>query len=135
MSTELTVGTSHTIQVATQPEHTARQFYQNLPNVFATPFLAGFMERVSAELLDRHLADGQQSVGISMNLRHSAATPLGMQVRLRARITAIEGRKVSLLVEAWDDVEQIGQAEHDRYIITAESFNRRVSEKTARSAQ
>lgn len=135
MPTQLIVGLTHTIQVATQPDHTARQFYPNLPDVFATPFLAGFMERVSAELMDRHLAPGQQSVGVSMNLRHSAATPLGMQVRLTARITAIDGRKVSLSVEAWDDVEQIGQAEHDRYIITAESFNTRVSEKAARLAQ
>ena len=69
MSRELTV-------VSTQ-EDSARRFYPNLPDVFATPCLGGLMERVSAELINEHLNPGEQSVGISMNLKHTAATPLG----------------------------------------------------------
>ena len=81
MSDALIPGVSYEIEVKTGPEHTARYFYENLPGVFATPFLAGFMERASAELINQHLESGQQSVGISMNLQHSAATPLGMSER------------------------------------------------------
>jgi predicted thioesterase len=131
MSDALIPGVSHEIEVKTGPEHTARYFYENLPGVFATPFLAGFMERTSAELINQHLESGQQSVGISMNLQHSAATPLGKSVRVRAELTARDGKKLTFKVEAWDPVEKIGEAVHDRFIIKAEKFNARVAQKGA----
>jgi len=131
MSNTLVPGMSHEIEVKTGPEHTARYFYENLPGVFATPFLAGFMERASAELINRHLAPGEQSVGISMNLQHSAATPLGMKVRVRTEVIARDGKKLTFKVEAWDAVEKIGEAVHERFIINAEKFNARVAQKGA----
>ena len=131
MSDALIPGMSHEIEVKTGPEHTARYFYENLPGVFATPFLAGFMERASAELINRYLEPGQQSVGISMNLQHSAATPLGMSVRVRTEVTARDGNKLTFKVEAWDAVEKIGEAVHERFIINAEKFNVRVAQKKA----
>ena len=131
MSDELTPGMSHEIEVTTGPEHTARYFYENLPDVFATPFLAGFMERVSAELINRYLEPGQQSVGIAMSLQHSAATPLGMKVRVRTEVTARDGKKLTFKVEAWDAAEKIGEALHERFIIDAAKFNARVAQKKA----
>jgi predicted thioesterase len=124
---------SRELKIATLPEHSARHFYSNLPDVFATPMLGGFMERVSAELIDQHLNPGEQSVGISMNLKHLAPTPLGMEVRVRTQITAVEGRKLTFLVEAYDEVEKIGEATHERFIIQAEKFTSRVAEKAKRS--
>lgn len=129
MSNELVPGASHEIEMPTGPEHTARCFYENLPDVFATPFLAGFMERASAELINRHLEPGQQSVGISMNLQHSAATPLGMSVRVKTEVTARDGNKLTFKVEAWDALEKIGEAVHERFIINAEKFNARLAKK------
>jgi predicted thioesterase len=99
--------------------------------VFATPFLAGFMERVSAELINEHLESEQQSVGISMNLQHTAATPLGMSVRVRTELIERENKKLTFKVEAWDAVEKIGEAVHERFIINAEKFNARVAQKSA----
>ena len=131
MSDKLIPGVSHEIEVTTGPEHTARNFHNNLPDVFATPFLVGFMERVSAELIDRHLESCQQSVGISMNLQHTAATPLGMSVRLRTELVARDGKKLTFKVEAWDALEKIGEALHERFIINAEKFNARVAQKEA----
>jgi len=131
MSDALIPGVIHEIEVQTGPEHTARYFYENLPGVFATPFLAGFMERASAELINQYLESGQQSVGISMNLQHSAATPLGMSVRVRAELTVRDGKKLTFKVEAWDSVEKIGEAVHERFIINAEKFNARVTQKGA----
>jgi len=131
MSDTLIPGVSHEIELTTGSEHTARNFYENLPDVFATPFLAGFMERVSAELINQHLEKGQQSVGISMNLQHSAATPLGMSVRLRTELVARDGKKLTFKVEAWDALEKIGEALHERFIINAEKFNARVAQKEA----
>ena len=63
------------------------RFSQGVPEVFGTPFLGGMFEGVSAELMAPHLAAGEQSVGISMNLTHTAATPLGMEVRAITEIT------------------------------------------------
>ena len=129
MSTPLEVGMTRELKIQTQPEHSAQVFYGNLPNVFATPFLGGFMERVSAELINEHVQPGEQSVGISMNLKHMAATPLGMGVRITTEIIAVEGRKLTFRLEAFDDVEKIGEATHERFIIQADKFNARVADK------
>lgn len=123
------IGMSRELVVQTGPEHTAQFFYRNLPRVFATPFLAGFMERVCAELMDEHLQPGEQSVGGFMQLKHTAPTPLGMNVAITARLTAIEGAKLTFALEARDEVEKIGEALHERYIIKTEKFNARVAAK------
>jgi fluoroacetyl-CoA thioesterase len=95
MSGQLKVGMVRGITVKTEKEHTAQYFYENLPNVFATSFLAGFMERVSAELTNEHIEADEQSVGISMDLKHSASTPLGMEVRVKTEVTAVDGAKLT----------------------------------------
>ncbi len=125
MSRELTVDSTQ--------EDSARRFYPNLPDVFATPCLSGLMERVSAELINEHLNPGEQSVGISMNLKHTAATPLGMRIRVRTEVTAVEGRKLTFRLEAFDEVEKIGEATHERFIIVADKFNARVAEKAKKA--
>ncbi|NLI31530.1 MAG: thioesterase family protein [Deltaproteobacteria bacterium] len=129
MSKPFEVGMTHELKIKTLPEHSAQVFYPNLPDVFATPFLAGLMERVSAELMHEHLQPGEQSVGISMNLKHTAATPLGMEVRIRTEIVAVEGRKLTFQLEAFDEAEKIGEASHERFVIQADKFNARVQEK------
>lgn len=134
MSSPLETGMTRELKVKSLPEHSARTFYTNLPDVFATPFLGGLMERVSAELIDQHLEPGEQSVGISMNLKHLAATPLGMEIRVKTEITAVEGKKLTFHLEAYDDVEKIGEATHERFIIKAEKFNARVADKARKAA-
>lgn len=122
-------GMNRELTIKTKPEHSAQHFYSNLPDVLATPILAGLMERVSAELIDENLQVGEQSVGISMNLKHLAPTPLGMEVRIATKITGVEGRKLTFYVEAFDEAEKIGEATHERFIIQAQKFNARVAEK------
>ncbi len=134
MNTSFQVGMSHELKIKSLPEHSARCFYPDLPDVFATPVLGGLMERVSAELIGMHLKPGEQSVGISMNLQHSAATPLGMEIRVRAEITAVEGKKLTFKVVAFDEAEKIGEATHERFIIQADKFNARVAEKAKKMA-
>ena len=74
MSSAFQPGMTHELKVKTKPEDSAQKFYPHLPDVFATPFLAGLMERVSAELINMHLQPGEQSVGISMDLKQSTTT-------------------------------------------------------------
>ncbi len=133
MSSVFEVGMSRELKVRTSADHSARHFYPNLPDVFATPFLGGLMERVSAELMDERLGPGEQSVGISMNLRHLAATPLGMEVRVRTEVKAVEVKKVTFELEAFDEAEKIGEAVHERFIIQADKFNGRVMEKAKKA--
>jgi fluoroacetyl-CoA thioesterase len=129
MSSPFQPGMTHELKVRTQPEDSAQKFYPHLPDVFATPFLAGLMERVSAELINMHLQAGEQSVGISMDLKHMAATPLGMEINVKTEVTAVEGRKLTFRLEAFDEVEKIGEATHERFVIQADKFNARVAEK------
>ena len=133
MSPPFQPGMSRELTVDSTQEDSARRFYPNLPDVFATPCLSGLMERVSAELINEHLNPGEQSVGVSMNLKHTAATPLGMRIRVRTEITAVEGRKLTFRLEAFDEVEKIGEATHERFIIVADKFNARVAEKAKKA--
>lgn len=125
----ITVGMVHEMRLKTGPEHSARKFYAGVPDVFGTPFLGGLFEGVSADLMAPHLAPGEQSVGISMNLKHTAPTPLGMEIRAVTKVVAVDGRKITFELEAFDDKEKIGEAVHERFIINAEKFNQRVEAK------
>ena len=132
MSGQLKTGMVREITVKTEKEHTAQYFYENLPDVFATPFLAGFMERVSAELINEHIEADEQSVGISMDLKHTAATPLGMEVRVKTEVVAVDGAKLTFKLEAWDETEKVGEATHERFIIKPDKFMSRLAKKTAK---
>lgn len=125
----LAVGMTHEKVIKTGPEHSARNFFPALPDVFGTPYLVGLFEGVSAELMAPHLGEGEQSVGIAMDLKHTAPTPLGMEVRAKTEVTQVEGRKLTFKVEAFDEKEKIGEAVHERFIINVEKFNQRVEAK------
>jgi predicted thioesterase len=127
----LAVGMTHEMRLKTGPEHSAQKFYSKVPNVFGTPFLGGLFEGVSADLMAPHLGEGETSVGISMNLKHTAPTPLGMEVRAVTEITQVEGRKITFKLTAFDEKEKIGEAVHERFIINSEKFNQRLEAKTS----
>lgn len=125
------IGMTHELRLKTGPEHSARVFFPDLPDAFATPFLVGLMEGVSAELMAKYLRPGEQSVGIGINLKHTAPTPLGMEVRVVTELVAIDGKKLTFKLEAFDDKEKIGEASHERFIINAEKFGQRLAAKAA----
>ena len=129
MESPFKVGMTHEKRLQTGPEHSANTFFPKLPDAFATPYLVGLFEGVSAELMAQHLPPTEQSVGIGMNLKHLAPTPLGMEVRAVTEITAVEGRKLTFKLEAFDEKEKIGEAVHERFIITADKFMQKVRGK------
>ncbi len=90
--------------------------------VFGTPFMAALMEAAAVDALAPFLADGESTVGIRLNISHDAATPLGMAVWAVAQVTAVEGRKISFTVTAFDAAGQIGGGTHERFLIHAEKF-------------
>lgn len=125
----LTVGMKHEKEILTGPEHSARNFFPDLPDVFGTPYLVGLFEGVSAELMAPHLAPGEQSVGAGMDLKHTAPTPLGLKVRAVTELIEVDKRKHVFKLEAFDEKEKIGEATHVRYIIDAAKFMQKVEAK------
>jgi len=98
---------------------------------FATPMLVALMENAAVNALENRLAEGQTSVGVRIDVRHLAATPVGATVRATAVLTEVEGRRLTFEVEAWDDTEQIGTACHERFIVDRERFEARLHKKLA----
>lgn len=128
----LALGLTNQIIITVMETDTARATGgKRLPQVFSTPRLVSFLERTAHESILPFLEEGQSSVGTIVNIRHLAATPVGMQIRFHSELVAIEGRKLTFKVEAWDEVEQIADGEHERFIIDESRFNRRLTEKQA----
>lgn len=108
---------------------TAAQWGSGLVPVFSTPALVGLMEGAAVEALKGRLDAGQTSVGGRIDVRHLAATPIGMRVRAVAELTEVDGRRLVFQIEAWDEEEPIGQAVHERFIVDEERFIARVESK------
>jgi len=115
-----------------EERHLASAWGSGLAPVFGTPMLVALCEDASRLSVDAHLGLGQQTVGTWVSLRHLAATPPGMRVTARAELVAVDGRKLRFRVEAYDEEEKIGEAEHERFIIDGERFQRRIQEKIRR---
>lgn len=119
------------ITLVVTDEHTAARYGSGLVPVFSTPHLVALLENAAKTLVEPYLAAGQSTVGTVVNVRHLAATPVGMTVRARAELLAVDGRRLRFRVEAWDEQEKIGEGEHERFIITWDRFMARVAEKQA----
>jgi fluoroacetyl-CoA thioesterase len=103
---------------------------QVMPKVFATGFLVGLYEFSCIKALNPHLDwPNEQTVGIGINMTHTAATPEGMTITVTGKLEKVEGRKLTFSLEAFDDAEKISVATHERYVINAEKFNAAVDKK------
>ena len=103
-----------------------------LPAVWSTPDMIAKMEIVSGSLAAPHLGSGQMTVGSRSEITHLAATPIGMTVRVRATLNHVEGRKLTFVVEAFDEKEKVGDGLHIRYIVDRVKFDTRLAEKARR---
>jgi fluoroacetyl-CoA thioesterase len=126
---KITIGLKEEQEFVVQEENTAGHVGSGSLRVLATPSLIGFMERVARDLMQRNLPDGYSSVGVWVEVHHLAATPVGMKVRVSCEIIEIEGRKVDFRLEAWDEVEKIGQGSHQRVTIEVSRFLQRLQTK------
>ena len=116
------------------PALTATHLGSGGVEVFSTPSMVSLMERAAVAAIDHLLPEGQASVGTALDIRHLAATPLGHAVRAEAEVTAVDGRKVSFTVRAWDEDELIGEGTHTRYVIDVARFLERVQSKARPAA-
>jgi len=132
LSSLLKPGFSGNAELLVGEEHTAPRVGSGRVHVLATPVMINLVEAAALDALDRHLPPGYQSLGTLLNVRHIAATPVGMRVFALATVTKIEGRTVSFLVEARDETELIGDGTHERVVVNVEKFDQRVARKNAK---
>jgi predicted thioesterase len=114
-------------------EHTAPHLGSGSVPVLATPMLIAFLERSAHRLVSDHLPVGSTSVGVRIDVRHLAPTPVGGQVRVRAELVEVQGPRLSLDLQAWDAYEPIASGSHKRVVIDPERFLARVADKTTRA--
>lgn len=125
-------GIVNEIRMTVEESDTARvSGGESLPPVLSTPRMISFMERAAHQAILPYLAEGQTSVGAMVNIRHMGATPIGMEVRFRAELIEVDRRRLRFKVEAWDEVEKVGEGEHERFIIDRSRFDERLAQKQA----
>lgn len=126
---EIAVGTAGTQKCRVAVSDLAVTVGSGSLEVFATPMLIAMMEKAAVGVLAEFLDDGETSVGTAVNIEHTAATPIGMEVSAHASITAVKGREVTFAVEASDEKGKIGGGTHKRFVVLSEKFMAKTAAK------
>lgn len=135
MSDQFPIGLIGEAATRVVAELTARHLGSGTVAVFATPEMVRLMERAAVNGLKPYLAEGQQSVGTVVNVKHLAATPIGATVTARAELVAVDGRRLTFKVSAHDGAELIGEGMHERALIDLARFEARVKAKAEVAAK
>ena len=126
---DIAIGTTYTLSTTVTEEKLAYNMKSGSLPVFATPAMAALMEETSAAALSLFLEEGETSVGTALDLKHTAATPLGIKVTATAEIVEVDRRRVTFQVTVRDEQEEIGSARHDRFVVGAEKFLAKANAK------
>ncbi len=129
MEFNLQIGMKAKLEIEVKEKDTAESFGSGGVRVLATPMMIGIMEGAALKAVDPHLPQGFATVGSHLDVKHIAATPVGMIAYATAELTAIEGKKLTFVIEAYDEKEKIGEGTHQRYIIQLDKFLKRTEEK------
>lgn len=125
----ITVGLKGRADAQVSKETTAMAAGSGSLLVFGTPFMIALMEKAACAAIEAQLEEGQSSVGTRLDVTHDSATPVGMDVWAEAEVTAVEGRKLTYTVTAYDEKGVIGKGNHERFLIRSESFLQKTYEK------
>lgn len=128
---DLQPGMTGSAELVVGEEHTAPRIGSGAIHVLATPVMINLIEAAALAAVEKHLAPGYQSLGTLLNVRHIAATPVGMRVTARATVTGVNGRTIAFQVEARDEKELIGDGTHERVVVNVAKFDERVRRKLA----
>jgi len=129
ISREQSFNVTHAITAAAMFEAPDAPEVPGMPSVWSTPDMIGKMEMVSAAVVAGLLPAEQMTVGARNEVSHLAATPEGATVRVRSTLAAVDGRKLTFTVEAFDQQEKVGEGTHLRVIVDREKFDKRLTEK------
>lgn len=125
----LTPGLRGEARLVVREEDTAQHVRSGKVAVLATPRMIALMENASVKAVDHLLPPGQATVGSEIRVRHLAATPQGMEVTVHSELMAVEGRRLTFKVEAFDEREKIGEGTHIRFIIDLDRFREKIEAK------
>ena len=123
------VGMKGRAETVVTQDNTAQAVGSGLVPVFATPYMIALMENAAVNAVQARLAPDEGTVGTRLDVTHDAATPIGMKVWAEAEVTAVEGRKITFSVSAYDETEKIGGGTHERFIIRTDRFLARAQGK------
>ena len=126
---EITVGMKGEVSTYVEREDTAREVGSGDLLVYATPCMVALMEGAACEAIAEALSDTQTTVGTALNIEHIAATPVGLDVRAEATVTAVEGKVITFEVNAYDEAGQIGKGTHKRVIVNTQKFLEKAYDK------
>ena len=122
-------GLRGTAELRVGEEHTAPSIGSGKVHVLATPVMINVIEAAALAAIEHLLPAGHQSLGTHLDVRHIAATPVGMKVKGYAEVVSVEGRTVRFRVEARDEKELIGDGTHERVVVNVARFDERVQRK------
>src|SRR5436853_7941697 len=131
LAATISPGTSGSAELVVGEEHTATRVGSGAIHVLATPVMINLIEAAALAAVERLLPPGHQSLGTVLNVRHIAATPVGLRVSATAIVQAVEGRTIRFTVEARDEREPIGDGTHERVVVNVAKFDQRVKRKLA----
>ncbi|MBQ7345192.1 MAG: thioesterase family protein [Oscillospiraceae bacterium] len=119
---DITIGMKGETSTLVEKEDTAAQVGSGSLLVYATPCMVALMEGAACEAIGPALGDDKTSVGTYLQISHVSATPVGLEVRAEAEVTAVDGKIVTFKVTAWDEAGIIGEGIHKRCIVSSQRF-------------
>jgi predicted thioesterase len=119
---EITVGMKGIVDTVVEREDTAKEVGSGNLLVYATPCMVALMEGAACEAIAEVLKDTETTVGTALNIEHISATPVGLEVRAEAVVTAVEGKVITFEVKAFDEAGEIGHGTHKRVIVNSQKF-------------
>jgi predicted thioesterase len=120
------------VEVVVQPADTADALGNTGVHVLATPRLVSLLELAAIRAIEAHLPPGAGTVGTRIDVRHLAATPVGMRVTIRATLREVDGRRFVFVIEGQDEAERIVEGTHERFQIDQARFLARIAAKARR---
>lgn len=119
---EITVGMKGMAETCVEREDTAKEVGSGDLLVYATPCMVALMEGAACEAIATALKETETTVGTALNIEHISATPVGLEVRAEAEVTAVEGKVITFAVTAYDEAGPIGKGVHRRVIVNTQKF-------------
>src|SRR4051812_9269068 len=130
--TKLKPGLEGHAELVVGEQHTAPRIGSGRVHVLATPVMINLMEAAALDAVENLIPTGHQSLGTRLDVRHIAATPVGMRVRATAKLLAVDGRTLEFRVEAHDEKDLISDGGHTRLVVNVARFDQRVQAKLSR---
>jgi fluoroacetyl-CoA thioesterase len=133
LSSSVVPGLTGTAEIVVGTRDTAPHVGSGKIGVLATPIMVNLMEAAALQAVERFMPPGYQTVGTHLDVKHFAATPVGLRVIARAELVKIEGRTLTFRLRAEDEREPIGEGVHERLIINVERFDLRMQKKLGKA--